>query len=77
MSTEGHSTPSEGMECMACMEEIDTEGYVEYKTAEGEWKREKLAYIELHYLTMLTIALTILLLLYRTLDAKFVLRDVR
>jgi hypothetical protein len=36
-STEGHSTPSEGMECMACMEEIDTEGYVEYRTENGEF----------------------------------------
>eukprot|EP00953_Heterococcus_sp_UTEX-ZZ885_P030338 16036-Heterococcus_DN1.PRE.2 len=36
-SAEGHSAPSEGMECMACMEEIDTDGYVEYRTEHGPW----------------------------------------
>jgi hypothetical protein len=36
-SAERHGAPSEGIECMACMEEIDTEGYVEYRTENGEF----------------------------------------
>ncbi|CAM9348735.1 unnamed protein product [Choristocarpus tenellus] len=35
----GHGMPVEDMECMCCMEDINSENYVEYRTGEGNaWK---------------------------------------
>src|SRR5690554_6806259 len=36
MATETHGSPEEGAECLACMEDLTCETYVEYATEEGE-----------------------------------------
>lgn len=36
-SSEGHATPSDGMECKSCMEDMGMSNYVEYRTATGPW----------------------------------------
>lgn len=35
MATEAHGSPAEGAECLACMEDLTSETYVEYATEEG------------------------------------------
>lgn len=40
MAAEAHGTPVDGSECLACMEDLSSETYVEYATEEGEMRTE-------------------------------------